>query len=860
MAMEKGLDNKIKSAIFKSLKSAARFLIGLLLLFAAGLRAQSPEEIVVRFEAARLTQKDIVAFYKDNEIYLPLFEIFSTLEINIQGNFEKGVFGGQFLEANQKFEINLQKQKAKCGSVSVDLNPRQYLQGTTEIYLRPDLYQTLFGLKFYFNFSTLSVYLPLDKNFPAYQKLARKIAHQNLLEASAAEKDTADIPYRRDYFRGGTADWAITANSGGSRGHFGSLALGGMLAGGDLTVQVEGNTKQGIQADDVRYGWRYFVDKTGYITQVKLGQMQSAGQLGRRLTGGLITNAPLWQRKYFQTINISGRQAEGWEIELYINDRLVDYARADENGDYSFLTDIYYGSSRITLKMYGPNGESSIEERFLYVPYNLIPKNNLEYSVATGRGNDPQGSGFYLQSLTQYGILDNLTGSVNLEAPLKSNAGETPLAAVDATYRPIGNLILNALLSPDYMAKLAANFSRPSAIGINFSIARYFENRQRNKFRQLSSLVFSASSPLKIKNKRMGIRYHLSLDHFPDLTYINMNYGINSAIYKFHVNYIGSFRISRTESRSEREINSQLFLTTSFVKWIRPQFRASYNHTQNRLGTVGIYLSRRVLRRGQLSLSCERNIAAKSNFLMLNFNLFTDQAEFSSRLYNAAGQTTFTQTQRGSIRYDQNRDRFWFDRKNGVGFGAATIKPYLDANCNGIYDDGEQALQEMKARVEGFNGGVNGRNEYYDGLRAYDEYLIKIDPNSLDNPQLQPAHERFRVTVNPNSVTPIYIPIVEAGEISGAVDRKIQEGKAGVGGVKIIVVNQATGKQTKIITFNSGEFYYLGLTPGEYRAFIDLQQLENAGYTAEPTEILFTIKSVAGGDYLDNINFTLIPK
>ena len=73
-------------------------------------------------------------------------------------------------------------------------------------------------------------------------------------------------------------------------------------------------------------------------------------------------------------------------------------------------------------------------------------------------------------------------------------------------------------------------------------------------------------------------------------------------------------------------------------------------------------------------------------------------------------------------------------------------------------------------------------------------------------------------------------------------------------------MNEMTGKITEIITFNNGEFYHLGLIPGMYRAYIDQDQLEKYGYISEPAYRSFQVKTVEGGDYVENINFIIKPQ
>jgi hypothetical protein len=152
------------------------------------------------------------------------------------------------------------------------------------------------------------------------------------------------------------------------------------------------------------------------------------------------------------------------------------------------------------------------------------------------------------------------------------------------------------------------------------------------------------------------------------------------------------------------------------------------------------------------------------------------------------------------------------------------------------------------------------KNYYYDRLQAYDEYIVEIDEYSLDNPLLRPVHDGYRVQLNPNMVTSIRVPIVTVSEISGTVQRQFNQSRSGIGGIKIEVLNLTTGSSTEITTFNNGDYYYLGLIPGRYRAQINSEQLRTYGYESQPSVIDFEVEAVEGGSVVEDIDFLLLPR
>lgn len=857
---------------FKKPSETSRICLSLLL--AIFLTAAAPvvsqddyylEEIVVNFEVPNLIKKDIFVQYDGQTIYLPFMEIFQILEMNVTRDLSGRMFHGYMYTGDDKYEINLDKSLVKAPGEKHILQEKDYIYSDLGFYLRFDLFGTFFDLKMEFDFSQLRVLLPLNEEFPVYKKLKRKKEHDKLEAKEIALKDVERLPFRREYLKGGVIDWLITATPLGNRKtQYFDLNAGSMLLGGDLTFSGGGNTKNGIDWRQTRYHWHYFLSNSRYLTQIEAGHIFPGGPFSRSMKGFLMTNKPQVRRKYFQTIDLSGELGEGWEIELYVDGRLVDFIYTDENGNYNFNVDIFYGASTITLKMYGPNGEYKTEELNVRVPHSLIPKGEFEYSLAAGNAQTRGQNRFYSQSGCFYGLDHRLTIGIEADIPLDAAYDEEPIYGGEAVFQPLRNMTVNTYYINDYAAHAGLNYSKPSIVSVNGGFTRYYRNNFRNIFNQINNISFSVSSPLRFLGRRIGIRLHLSLDKFPERTFTNAACGVNGSFSRFHVNYIGKYKLS-TFSHSgytDKNLTSELYITAKLFRWFQPQFRLDYDHSNRRLNRYGIYLAKRIFRTGQLTFSFERNELSGNNLIMATLNLFTSFAHFTSRTVASPYQVAMSQMQRGSVRYDQETGALRFDRFNGVGYGSAILRPFLDTNFNGVLDEADEPIPGLRARVRGSGGRPVGKENlyYYDRLHPYDEYLVQIDKYSLDNPLLKPTSENYKVCFNPNMVTAIEVPIVMAGEISGMVQRQLTLGKAGAGGIRVIVINLVKGTKTEITTFNDGDFYYLGLIPGKYRAVPDPEQLSNYGYTSRPELIDFEVRATEGGDIISDINFLLVPR
>ncbi len=820
------------------------------------------EEIVVGFDVPQLIRTDLFVQYDGSTVYLPLNEIFGLLDLHIEYDSLKLRYAGYIINTNQRYQLDLINSEAKIAGKIKPLRIWDYYLNSRDLYLRIDLFDEYFGLKMDFKFSALRVYLPLNKEFPSYQKLKRKLEHESIQAKAAAPRDVKVIPRKRDIFNGGVVDWAVSASPLGGGGQYFDFNAGGIVLGGDISVTGGGNSVTGIQSNQMIYKWHYFFNDNHYLTQADLGNINTSGLFSRGLKGGMITNKPQVERKYFQTLNLADHLGEGWEVELYIDQKLTDFQATDHNGDYNFNVDIYYGASVISLKMYGPNGEIRTEEKYIRIPYNLVPKNNFEYSVAAGTATIPDENSKYAQATSYYGISDKLTLGVSSDLPIESRNNEKPSFGTDATYQMGGNLTVNGSFAPNKSAGLALNYSKLSILNISAGYTKYYESKFQNRFGQQHSVQMAFSAPLKIGGRYLGFRYNVNWDKFRNLDNINMNYGFNLSFNRFQFSYSGRYKISIFPNRSSQDLTSQALLSTSLIPWVQPKFKFVFDHMQNRMASYGIVMGRRVFRTGQLSLSFERNESSKSNLYMLTFNLFTGFANFTSRVLSTGSTTSMSQVQKGSVRYDSEGGAIRFDRRNGVGFGSALIKPFRDDDFDGVRDKNEEIISGIKAKIVSGRekAASSGKVYYYEGLRPYDYYLVQIDLNSIDNPSLKPAHENYKILCDPNIVTGVEVPLVVVSDISGFIEKEAAQGKTGVGGFKVEIMNTATEAVSEVTAFSNGEYYYQGLVPGKYKIYINSEQLIKFGYISEPGFIEMEITPSETNAALENLNFLLTPK
>ncbi len=824
------------------------------------------EEIVVSFEVPKAVVSDIFVMYDGKTVFVPLVKLFSLLDINVKIDLLTRKVDGFYLTKDKKFEFDFVKNRITVFGKEIPYLASNYYFGEDDLYIKISALNQIFELNADFDFTMLRVFLRLDENFPVYKKLKRKIAREKLDQEEIAIKDVIDIEYTRQYLSGGSLDWVLSTNPiGGRNKHYYNFRFGGITLGGDLLINTGGSfgdiDSKIFESDQFSYKWHYAFDKSTYLTQAEIGNVTGGGALSRTLEGGMVTNRPQVRRTFFQSINITDFVGPGWEVELYIDNKLADYVITKSDGIYDFSTDVFYGSSDIELRMYGPNGEYQVKEHIVRVPYTLIPKGEFEYAIAAGEGFEFSSKKKYIQTNSLYGVTNKFTIGLSSEIPLESNQNTKPLYGLDATYQVISNMTFNSALIPNYVNRVRLNYSLPSVINLNAGFSKFYENSIKNPLGANYNVQFAVSSPIKIFGQSLGVRYNISHDNYDISTTTNMNYGFNLSANPIYLTYIGQYKMNNSFFQSDNSISSQFLLSTNFVKFVRPQFRIDYNHTTGELEKYGFFFAKRIFRTSQLSFSYERNNRSKINTFTVTINLLKSFADFTSRVLKNDRNVSVNQMQKGSIRYDSQNKSLHFDRRSAIGFGAAIVKPFLDDNYNGVMDESEEYLEGLRAKIKGARVNVTGSNSqrkyFYNNLRPYEEYVVQIDKYSLDDPMLKPTHENYKVKINPNVVTSIKVPIVTASELSGKVERQLGTIKSGIGGFKVYVMNLSKETLIEMPTFNSGDFYYLGLIPGSYRAYLDKNELEKYGYKSNPPFIEFEIKPVTGGSFIEDINFIL---
>lgn len=210
----------------------------------------------------------------------------------------------------------------------------------------------------------------------------------------------------------------------------------------------------------------------------------------------------------------------------------------------------------------------------------------------------------------------------------------------------------------------------------------------------------------------------------------------------------------------------------------------------------------------------------------------------------------------GSITNSGNKLNFY--NRNNSGKGAVTFILFADKNGNGIYDAGEETLQNARLSVNGTDisqNDVNGIFNLYE-LDPYNLYKVTIDESKVKNPLLKPTFRDFSFYAEPNITKQILIPFFTSGEINGLVSNTTNKVLTGLAGIKIIIKSKE-GEIFNTQTFADGSYYFFGLKPGSYEIYPDPIQISKLSKKITPQNYNIKININEFGDTINNLNFKL---
>lgn len=810
----------------------------------------------------------IVGQLVKDRFFLPVTDIFQALGVNFRASIEGAVVRGFFVTEDAPYEIDSKSLKASLKDQVLRLTKDDFLLTGPVLYLAADVYQKLFGLRFSVDISRLLLSLETSVYLPVVAQRDRE-RNRQFLETIAPGLPQYPLMYPRvpHLFNGLLLDYSLTAvSSSGKQSYAYDLRAGGELLYGDLQVGAQGNDEPGYPITSTwDFRWRRAFERRRYLTQVSLGDLYASGVQQYQFRGIQISNDPLQPRELYQTYLIEQTTLPDWTVELYLNEQLVGTTRADAQGRYRFSIPLTYGTTEYTVRLYGPTGEQRSQRHRLQIPYTLLPRGEVIYTLNAGK-TTLQGDRI-LQGSVATGLTKSLTWNVGFEN-VRDTLSNLAVASTGMTVRAGENYIIGLQATPSLLYRAEINAVYPSQTSFTSSFALYGRNPFYNPSEKLRDLQGLLSIPLRTPSASYYLQLSGSRSDFD--TGVLDQAAIGATISTGTTTSTLGFQRTRNQSGSGTEIVRPLAqgsilhlvsldqLRSSILSTALIGLSAGYDLHQNTWDNIRADFSASIFRNGRLQVSLRRDFIVSTSSLSAQF-VYEFDGTRSTTAAVFRDSPTYTQNLRGSVFVNRALTYRRFFNREWVGKSGVRFRSFLDYNGNAVLDPGEKVISGVAVNLSrAFSVQQTTPTSIYAWeLLPYNLFRAEVNDLALENAVWVPRQRTFSFVTEPNVLKAIDIPFDVVGTIEGSVLKETPSGMQPVPGLKVQVARINGTFRKTVSVFQDGSLYFIGIPPGWYTATVDSTQLQILGLQSEPGIIPFVIRSTKEGDYVSNLNFIL---
>ena len=796
----------------------------------------------------------------DGLLYVNVENLFKALDIPCSVGQGGDLLNGFIENESRPYSVDYYTGQIKVGDKTINAK-KALVKEPGSLYMESSLFDDAFGIRLTFNFRALTIILKSNFELPVIKQQRIEKMRSNI--TALRGEIVADTIVQRNYhlLKGGMIDWSIASSQAGDGSVVNSfgLGIGTELLFGEANVSANYSSQYKFDERSLQYLWRWVDNDKSIIKQAQLGKIstQTISYLKAPLIGAIVRNSPTTVRKATGYYTINDYTEPNWSVELYINDVLVDYTKADASGLYVFKVPIVYGYTTLKLKFYGTMSEERTEERTLNIPYTIMPANEFDYSLSGGIVQDSSSSQFGKAEFN-YGVTRFLTLGGGVEY-LSSITSDPYVPYAKITVQPFSKLIVNAEYAHGVKAGGLLNYYLGRNTLFEVSYTKYVKGQLATIFNASEERKAKLSMPFRIKKLNGFAKMDYTQFVYSTSSYNQANLMISAYYKQFSAN---SSTQRMWNDQGPASVISDLALSYSLKKGYQIRSSAQYNANENKLVTINAAVEKSIPK-GNFSISYRKTILNNDNLFSLNFKYDLSFARTNISAVYSNGNIYTSESVQGSLTTGGGNGYVHTGNHSSAGKGGISLYPFLDLNNNGIFDKGEHLVKLSKVRVSGGKAIYSRKDSIVriPDLNAFISYNVEFDDNDLENIAWRFKKKVYKVLIDPNQFKRIDIPVVAVGEVSGMVYLNSDNLLKGIGRILVKFYKKNSSKVVaESLSELDGYLYYLGLEPGKYVARVDTEQLRKLEFKAKPEQIDFTIKTLEEGDIVADIDFVLTGK
>lgn len=848
--------------------------------------------VEVRLNELQLAEA-LPAYLNQGSIMLPFSDLVRAIDFPITVRPENGTAEGWFLREDQLFTMDMSRAVAVVKGKSQRFSPAMAGIFDSDIYIDVRLISKWFPIDINFDLSNLLVKLESREPLPIELRLARDEKRKRVFGRrgqDGASYPKKEIPYKMIAWP--ITDSSMTFNfSKSETGNTNAYEQTTFITGDIGKVNAEGffasNQNQEFTQARLKFGRR---DPDGRLlgklkaTDISFGDitspqmpMISQTNLGRGLT---LSNMPLDQPTEFDRITLQGDLPNGWEVEVYRNEVLLDFRVSRTDGRYVFQdVPLLFGVNVLRLAFYGPQGQFREETRQIRVDADQIKPGEHQYRVSASQHdkqlflgsdeeNDTFGNRGHARLFAEYatGISKNLSVSAGL-ATLPVDGANRHFATVSGRTSFAGIFTRADIvrdLSEGWALKAA---SRTSLFGINLIaehdrlfdfVSEQFDDVSDPIEHETSLRTDGSLNPLEA----VHLPFSLSADHTQQVsgdTSTSISGRLSGAIGATTLTKTMTWQVDKVDDTRTTNVNGSVlvggrlgparvrgqlsYLATPTMEFTSSSVSGDWKVDNKMNATAGVNID--LTETGETTFSAGLNRDFEIVALGINMDYSTNN-EVNARV---------------TLSFSSARDPRTLKPKFVSGrmasTGAMSVRVFLDKNVNGVFDDADEPLPGVRFRVDGNKRGQPSDEHGYafiTGIDVHTPINFTIDKGSLEDPYWAPTPEGAEIVLRPGVTGEMQVAVVTTGEIDGTVYRRRGDWADPVADVNLQLVDakDRVVKETK--TAYDGFYLIDFIRPGTYTLRIDPEQLTRLALQAPEPE---TIEVAGDGTVINGKDFFL---
>ena len=830
----------------------------------------------------RLAGETLFVFQSPDATMVPLEPLIQSLEFPVDIDVDELLVEGWFITEGQSIFVDIPKRKYLSNDIEVAwLKNFRYAVDGFDLYVDVQTIEHWFDLKLNLDVSQLALSIESNQPLPLLEKIKRQDKREKIKAPKQLVMPEDYIRNRYEWFGKPQFDVSLSVDAERNRGDVDQISSAVVQGRMDIakhslrTSYINNDGEADLRLtlskasegpdDDIVLGIdRYEVgDIFGYSDPLLFSSVKGRGFHLKR--GG---NSA---QERGSAIAIEGEAPPAWEVELYRNGYLVEFAEASADGRYEFSeVPTFVGENNFEIRVYGPQGQYRVARRQISIGGAMIKPGEWEYQVyglnrnknliASTLNDSDEETNFFLSEAI-YGVNEYLSVQAGLSKMTPNNT------VVERDYHYLG--LYGSVFGSLAQMKYAQDNDGGSAISASIK-ARVWDANINVDMLKFDGLISDRNQDGRLDSD-VSIRFNRSLSlGLPSNVFVDMDLsqkrylsGLETrnirnrlstgwAGFQFahDLDYSGS-----SSSGSDDRLSGSLNATRKWLGW-RLKGGAVYSVAPTgRLDTLVFGASYKKHKAFNYQGSIIHSFSGDdtSSFdSTITWNLNRCSVSLGGGI-NSHGLQRLGVSLNSSIGYEAANDQYYLSNDGLVNNASVTMHTFLDQNNNGQYDLGEEPVKGIK-----FKGRSHWRLRSTDdnglvtltGVRHLEIQKLEVDNKSIEDPFMQLSVPPSHLYTHSGTHTLVHLPFVNTIEIEGELALSIDGESTTSMGVSVYLLDQSGAIVAETQTEYDGVYLFDRVLPGTYTLSFDQHGLERRGFTV-PESIIVQGSSDDGVVYLD---------